>query len=100
MATQTVKGGNTEEFYHKEIGDKVLEKAEDNGYNALGTVNKSQMLVDMHPDVASMVWRYGRWHHHVNYLPFKANQLRFKPGVVLPEGNDNYGMRLETNFKE
>jgi len=100
MATQTVKGGNTEEFYHKEIGDKVLEKAEDNGYNALGTVNKSQMLVDMHPDVASMVWRYGRWHHHVNYLPFKSNQLRFKPGVVLPEGNNNYGMRLETNFKE
>jgi hypothetical protein len=101
-ATQTVKGGNTEEFYHKEIGDKVLDKAKDMkeiGYNALGTVNKSQMLVDMHPDVARMVWRYGRWHHHVDYSPFKVNQLRFKPGIEIPKGVNNYGMKLETNFQ-
>ena len=69
------------------------------GYNALGTVNKSQMLVDMHPDVARMVWRYGRWHHHVDYSPFKVNQLRFKPGIEIPKGVNNYGMKLETNFQ-
>jgi hypothetical protein len=96
-ATQSVKGGNTSEFYHAENTEN--ENFEKTGYNSLGTVNKSQMLVDMHPDVARMVWRYGRWHHHVDYSPFKPNQLILKPGVVIPKGVNNYGMRLTTNFK-
>jgi hypothetical protein len=58
-ATQTVRGGNTEEFYHKE-GKVEKEKWRDGTLNPAGTVNKSQMLVDLHPDVARMVWRYGR----------------------------------------
>ena len=99
-ATQTVKGGNTEEFYHKEIGDKVLDKAEDMSYNALGTVNKSEMLAKMHPDVARVVWRYGRWHHYVDYSPFKKNALRYKSNVKIPKGVNNYGMKLITNWKE
>ena len=98
-ATQTVKGGNTEEFYHKEIGDKVLDKAEDMDYNALGTVNKSEMLAKMHPDVARVVWRYGRWHHYVDYLPFKKNALRYKPGIEISKDVDNYGMKLITNWE-
>ena len=53
--TQTLKGGNTDEFYAKE-----------------GTLNKSQMLVDYHPDVTKLVWRYGRWHHHVDYTPLSS----------------------------
>jgi hypothetical protein len=96
-ATQSVKGGNTSEFYHAENTEN--ENFEKTGYNSLGTVNKSQMLVDMHPDVARMVWRYGRWHHHVDYSPFKSNQLILKPGVVIPKGVNNYGMSLTTNFK-
>jgi len=102
-ATQTVKGGNTEEFYHKEIGNKVLDKAKemsDIGYNALGTVNKSEMLAKMHPDVARVVWRYGRWHHYVDYLPFKKNELIYKSNVKIPKGVNNYGMKLITNWKE
>ena len=98
-ATQTLKGGNTEEFYHKEgILDK--EKWRDGQLNATGTINKSQMLVDMHPDVARMVWRYGRWHHHVDYSPFKKNKLILKEGIDLekmPKVN-NYGMKLIDNF--
>ena len=96
-ATQTVKGGNTSEFYHAENTEN--ENFEKSGYNSLGTVNKSQMLVDMHPDVARMVWRYGRWHHHVDYSPFKPNQLILKSGVVIPKGVNNYGMKLTTNFR-
>jgi hypothetical protein len=57
------------------------------------------MLEEMHPDVARVVWRYGRWHHYVDYNPFKKNELRFKPGVVLPEGNNEYGMKLTRNWK-
>jgi len=95
-ATQTVSGGNTAEFYHAENTEN--EEFKDTGYNTEGTVNKSQMLVDMHPDVARLVWRYGRWHHWVDYGPFKINEMKLKPGIQLPSGINNYGMELETNF--
>ena len=98
VATQTLGGGNTEEFYHKE-GTQDKEKWRDGKLNAEGTINKSQMLVDLHPDVAKMVWRYGRWHHHVDYSPFKKNQLKLKDGIELPTGINNYGMKLIKNFK-
>jgi hypothetical protein len=95
-ATQTVKGGNTEEFYHKE---GVEEGKWIENVNSEGTRNKSQMLVDLHPDVATMVWRYKRWHHYVDYSSFKKNELRLKSGVKMPEGNNNYGMKFVTDFK-
>ena len=75
--TQVIQGGNTAEFYAKE-----------------GTLPKSQMQVALHPDVSRLVWKFGRWHHHVDYRPFKANRLRRKPGVVIPEGVNEYGMVL------
>jgi len=61
VTTQRMKGGNTDEFYATE-----------------GTHAKSQMLADLHPDVAKVVWRFNRWHHHVDYKPFKANELRYR----------------------
>ena len=75
--TQTMKGGNSDEFYFKE-----------------GTLPKSQMLANMHPDVAKVVWRFNRWHHHVDYRAFKKNRLRFKPDLVIPDQVNNYGMFL------
>ncbi len=93
LATQTLKGGNTDEFYHKE-GTLDKSKWRDGKLNAEGTINKSQMLVDLHPDVAKIVWRYGRWHHYVDYSPFKKNQLRLKPGIQIPKGINNYGLKL------
>jgi len=77
VSTQVMKGGNTEEFYAKE-----------------GTFNKSKMLEEMHPDVSLVVWRYGRWHHYVDYTPFKKNKLIRKEGIVIKQGVDNYGMVL------
>lgn len=108
-ATQTLKGGNTEEFYHKEVGydeisgeaiqsENVLEVKDK--YNVAGTIAKSQMLVDMHPDVARMVFRYGRWHHHVDYSSFRKLPLIYKDGIVIPKGVNNYGLRLITNWSE
>lgn len=99
-ATQKLKGGNTEEFYHKEIGTEVLDKAKNMDYNAVGTVNKSEMLVKMHPDVARVSWKYGRWHHYVDYSPFKNNELRYKPGVKISSEPNNYGMKLIENYGE
>ena len=78
-ATLTIKGGNTEEIY--ENGEKNLET--------------SQMLVDYHPDMASVVRRYGRWHHHVDYSVFKRNVLKRKEGLVIPQGVNEYGMKLK-----
>jgi hypothetical protein len=92
-ATQQMKGGNTEEFYHAE-GTQDKEKWRDGNLNPEGTINKSKMLVDMHPDVTRMVFRYGRWHHHVDYGPFKGNKLKFKNGVQIPDGINEYGMKL------
>lgn len=82
--TQTMGGGNTAEFYAKE-----------------GTLNKSQMLVDMHPDVAKLDWQHNRWHHKVNYKPFMYNKLQKKVGITIPTGVNNYGMVLKrvTNIK-
>jgi len=52
-ATQTVKGGNTEEFYHAENTDN--EQFKKTGYNTDGKINKTKMLANLHPDVARVV---------------------------------------------
>lgn len=100
VATQTLGGGNTEEFYHAE-GVKDKSKWRDGSMNSTGTINKSQMLVDMHPDVSKMVWRYGRWHHHVDYSKFQRNnKLRYREGFdrsKLPKVN-NYGLKLMVGY--
>lgn len=76
VTTQRMKGGNTAEFYEKE-----------------GTLAKSQMLADLHPDVAEVVWRFNRWHHYVDYRRFKGNRLVRKQGITpWPSGVNNYGL--------
>lgn len=89
--TQTMKGGNTDEFYHRE-GTKGDGRYADNG-----TTAKSEMLVRVHPDVARIVWRYGRVHHHVDYRQFRKQKLVLRKGIVLPEGPNNYGMSLRAS---
>lgn len=75
--TQQVKGGNTAEFYAKE-----------------GTYNKSRMLVDMHPDLARLAYKFQRIHHVVNYAEFKHMRLKLRDDVEIPQGSNNYGMVL------
>lgn len=81
VTTQRMKGGNTEVFYKNE-----------------GTLPKSQMLVDMHPDVSKLVWKFNRWHHQVNYRVFKNNRLVKKTGLKILNRVNNYSMVL--NKKE
>lgn len=99
VATQTLGGGNTAEFYHKENVENK-EGWRDGFLNPDGTINKSQMLADMHPDVTEVVWKYGRWHHYVNYAPFKKNRLTFAPDVILKDVPNNYGMTLIRDYSE
>jgi hypothetical protein len=70
VTTQTLGGGNTEAFYASE-----------------GTLPKSRMLVAMHPDVSRVVWKFGRWHHHVDYGPFKNLRLVRRKDYAPPEEN-------------
>lgn len=63
VTTQKIKGGNTEEFYNKD---------ED------GTRPKSEMLANVHPDVAKVVWKFNRVHHEVDYTGF-TQPLIYKP---------------------
>jgi len=77
VTTQRMTGGNTKEFYKEE-----------------GTKAKSEMLANLHPDVAEVVWKFNRWHHHVDYRRFKINKLIRKQGLVIPDCINEYGMKL------
>jgi len=76
--TMTVKGGNTEELYLIEDGRKKM----------------AQALVDLHPDVARVAWRFNRWQHVVDYRSFKSNKLKKREDLVVPDRINNYGMVL------
>lgn len=75
--TQTVKGGNTAEFYASE-----------------GTKPKSEMQVKVHPDISELVFKFGRWHHYVDYTVFKKNKFILRDDAIIKEGIDEYGMKL------
>jgi hypothetical protein len=77
--TMTMKGGNTDTIYNQ--GDDRLEFAES--------------LQKQHPDVAKVTWKFNRWHHQVNYKPFKKNKLIKKEGIVVKSGINEYGMVLK-----
>lgn len=78
MPTMRMKGGNTDEVYA-------------GGKNRLEYV---EALQQQHPDVVQLVQRYGRWHHDVNYKAFRDNVPRLREGVTVPDGPDEYGMRV------
>ncbi len=74
--TMTVKGGMTPHYQ----GDGRWKMAEE--------------LRQKHPDVTTITYKWGRWQHQVDYRPFKKNRLIRKPGVEIPEGVNDYGMKL------
>ena len=63
-ATQTLSGGNSAEFYDNE-----------------GTLNKSKMVADMHPDVCKLTKKFNRWHHHCNYKIFQSRLITKEDAV-------------------
>ena len=77
--TMTVKGGLTP-YYQ---GD--------------GRWRMAKELRDKHPDVVQITRKWGRWQHQVDYRPFRRNELRLRPGAVVPDGVEDYGMTLEVD---
>ena len=75
--TMTCEGGMTD-YYEKT--NKRREFAEE--------------LQRAHPDIVTVTQKWGRWHHQVNYSKFNQ-QLKLKPGIVVPKGINNFGMQLQ-----
>jgi hypothetical protein len=63
-------------------------------YQDDGRLKMAQELQRRHPDVVKITRKWGRWQHHVDYRPFKANKLIKKEGIEIPQGVNNYGMKL------
>jgi hypothetical protein len=78
LTTMTMSGGNTDELYKDD-----------------GRLKMAESLVEQHPDVATVSWKFNRYQHHVDYRPFGKNELKLKPGVVVPDVVNNFGMKLE-----
>lgn len=80
VTTMRMKGGNTDEVYQDT--DNRREFAES--------------LVEQHPDVAKVVWKFNRWHHQVDYSRFKSNKLEYVEPKTFSNAVNNYGMKLVT----
>ena len=78
-ATMSQGGGNTDTIYN--AGDNRREFAES--------------LATQHPDVVNVTWKFNRWHHQVNYRPFRRNELIKKSNITINKGINNYGMVLK-----
>jgi hypothetical protein len=81
VTTQRMRGGNSKEFYDEE-----------------GTKDKSQMIEDLHPDVAKVMWRFNRWHHYVNYKSFENTLIPVNENIKYKD-SDNFSMYLIDGVK-
>lgn len=83
MPTQTIRGGNTKDFYERE-----------------GTIPKTLMLQKLHPDVTEIRWKFGRVHHLVHYDRFRReNKLIPRKRTKVYSGTNEYGMILRKKEK-
>lgn len=78
-STMVMKGGNTDTIYNE--GDKRLEFA--------------KSLERKHPDVVKTIWRYNRWHHSINFKPFKSINLIRCDDYNVKNGINEHGMYLK-----
>ena len=79
IASMQMSGGNTDTVYTD--GDERRKFAES--------------LQEQHPEYVKVDRRYNRWHHVVDYTPFKRNVLIKKKGLIVPKGINTYGMILK-----
>lgn len=82
--TMKVKGGMTSLYVGREEGGEVKD----------GRMEMALELQRRWPKLVKVTRKWGRWQHHVDYSPFKGNRLRPKPGVVVPSGTNEFGMKL------
>lgn len=78
VTTMRMKGGNTDGVYKDTDNRKEF----------------AESLQKQHPDVVRVTWKFNRWHHQVNYKPFKKNKLQKRLDLKPHKGVNNYGMKL------
>lgn len=90
-ATMTMKGGNTETVYNvDQTGDRNARGGDDFDNRR----EFADSLVAQHPDVVKVAFKWGRWHHDVNYSVFVQKPEK-KPGLNIPRGINEHGMVLK-----
>lgn len=90
-ATMTMKGGNTAEVYNVEqTGDRTQRQ----GAEFDNRREFADSLVEQHPDVVKTIFRWGRWHHNVNYSVFVQKPIK-KSGLNIPKGVNERGLVLK-----
>ena len=55
----------------------------------------AESLYKQHSDVVEIVWKFNRWHHSVDYKPFKKNKLIKKENIKIKNCVNNYGMKIK-----
>lgn len=80
-STLTMKGGNTEVVYNHDESSGAY----DDRYEF------AKSLQDQHPDLTTITRKFGRYHHHVDYSPFKQKPI-YKDDIVPVPGINEYGM--------
>ncbi len=91
VATMEMKGGNTKEVYGiDQAGTKRARAGSDFDHRRAF----AESLHAQHPGEVKITQKYGRWHHHIDYRVFQNKKPTKKPGLNIPKGGNNYGMKL------
>ena len=77
-SAKPMKGGNTDNVYGSDDHRRAF----------------AESLRDQHPDCVSVVWKFNRWHHQVDYSAFSRNAPVLRPEVVVTDEPDDHDMTL------
>jgi hypothetical protein len=81
ITTMQMKGGNTDELYR---GD--------------GRLRMAQSLQEQHPDITTIVEKWGRWQHQVDYRGFRKNKLRMREELRDEFGKMDFDIQLTSRY--
>lgn len=99
LSLRVLKSGLSTILFNCLLIDKTGTGRNDGGNKSIydETNNRKEFtesLIQQHPDVVKMTEKFGRFHHHVNYKPFKNNKMILKENVCYVDENTDYDMKL------
>ena len=78
VPTMLMKGGNAD-IYRQRID---------------GRLKMAEALQKKYPDIVTITHKWNRPQHKVDYSKINKNELKFRKGIKLPSGDNDYGMEL------